>query len=70
MATLTFKVASADAGGRTTLRKLVLPHTPTSPLHFAALENAVRQRCGVAPGQVGLCYLDDEGDWIALVSPR
>ncbi|BGP23875.1 hypothetical protein JCM10295v2_002776 [Rhodotorula toruloides] len=62
MSTLTFKISSHSASGPATLRRLTL----TSPPDFITLENAVRQRFGVAGPEVALCYLDDEGDWIAL----
>lgn len=69
MSTLTFKISAPTPSGPPQLRKLTLPHSPTSPLHFAHLSHAIRQRFGLAEeGDVGLCYLDEEGDWIVLVS--
>ncbi|BGP31231.1 hypothetical protein JCM10296v2_002995 [Rhodotorula toruloides] len=67
MSVLTFKISLPSPSGPQTLRKLLLPHSPTSPLHFAHLEHAIRQRFGLAERkEVGLCYLDEEGDWIVL----
>ncbi|BGP07191.1 hypothetical protein JCM10049v2_003022 [Rhodotorula toruloides] len=67
MSTLTFKISAPTPSGPPQLRKLTLPHSPTSPLHFAHLSHAIRQRFGLAEeGDVELCYLDEEGDWIVL----
>ncbi|BGO98574.1 Proteophosphoglycan ppg4 [Rhodotorula toruloides ATCC 204091] len=67
MSTLTFKISLPTSSGPQSLRKLSLPHSPTSPLHFAHLDHAIRQRFGLAAGEeLGLCDLDEEGDWIVL----